>query len=394
MSEFRVVLLPLKERASEINRISSIFKSKASQIARTDLALSDKNYTIIKNHLSRIGRELEEEASKCGFFGSSLTEIIKLYTDTENRLCNNGESTGGQSTTDGEKRSWAERLRDDIVDSVKRLADVREVEPFEIDSIVFGRDGEYGGDQGSPKNLSQAEKQRLYEIIRENYPGVELSDQQLNRYLSKMNSEGCGYMALVNTIFMHYEHDPQGFERTFGYPMYDKKGNLNFEMMFADFHSSVDNRDADGGINYGRDYDETEDGSWSNYDYWSDLTGSGINPREQGNSLETFIKNHGGDVKVKTNVDVDIYNFDNHIEDGEQVIVEFYNGNLYNMDGSVKQVITSHAMVVTGVTADGKFIVSSWGDKCYIDPYEIVEVKGEDGRKRKTTMSFTTVKYK
>ena len=43
--------------------------------------------------------------------------------------------------------------------------------------------------------------------------------------------------------------------------------------------------------------------------------------------------------------------------------------NNYNEDGSIAcEAEGGHAMTVTGVTDDRLLIVSSWGDKYYVDP--------------------------
>lgn len=66
---------------------------------------------------------------------------------------------------------------------------------------------------------------------------------------------------------------------------------------------------------------------------------------------------------------------------GNDVIVSLRQGSIYHMDGSVRQNIENgHAMYVTGVTPEQKYLVSTWGEKCYIDP--------EDCKHSKTSMRF------
>ncbi len=49
----------------------------------------------------------------------------------------------------------------------------------------------------------------------------------------------------------------------------------------------------------------------------------------------------------------------------------YYNGNIYKENGEIQQYIDGgHGMIVTGITYDGKYIVSSWGEKYIIDPNE------------------------
>lgn len=49
-------------------------------------------------------------------------------------------------------------------------------------------------------------------------------------------------------------------------------------------------------------------------------------------------------------------------------------------------------MVVTGVTSDGRFVVSSWGGVYYIDPDENANLY-YDGSNHKTSMTFLTVEF-
>ena len=260
------------------------------------------------------------------------------------------------------------------------------------DEIVFNPDnkGRYGGDQGRPKKASHEERELYYQIIKKNNPdpNFELTDKQLSCYLKKINSEGCGYVALINTIFCYYLDDPEEFEETFGYPMYCENGQLNYEMLLVDLYSKTDN----GGDIYG-DYDEKTDGPKDSYDPWSDTTGHGSSQYDREEYLEHFMVEHGVEVEVTTDANVTSDNVESLISEGKMIIIAYRNGNLHNMNGSIAQPINGgHAMVVTGVTDEGYMIVSSWGGQYYIDPDEIVELE-YDGVKHTTSMTFSTVEY-
>ena len=63
-------------------------------------------------------------------------------------------------------------------------------------------------------------------------------------------------------------------------------------------------------------------------------------------------------------------NFSRLAEDG-YVVLNFFNGPLQDINGDTVQYINGgHAMTITGTTSDGRYIVSSWGRKYYIDPSE------------------------
>lgn len=109
-----------------------------------------------------------------------------------------------------------------------------------------------------------------------------MSNGEIKNYLKKPNGEGCGYVAILNTILAVYAGRGDEFERKFGFPMY-RNGDLNYDQLLVDFYATTGNR---------------EDGSPARF-----------------------------------------------------------------IDGG-------HAMMVTGVTGDGRYIVFAWGQKFYIDPME------------------------
>jgi hypothetical protein len=90
-------------------------------------------------------------------------------------------------------------------------------------------------------------------------------------------------------------------------------------------------------------------------------------------------------------------NIDTLLYDGKQVIIHYWDGNIYPADGGKAHPITAHDMVITGVTEDGKYIVSSWGYKYYLDPKEVVtrQHKDKNGNTwdQKTSFSYTVITY-
>lgn len=255
---------------------------------------------------------------------------------------------------------------------------------YKVDSIVFDHKGAYGGDQGSPKSIKdRARKEEMFKLIEKNI-GRHLSDREKDAYFKRLNSEGCGYVAIVNTIFVEYADKPAEFEKTFGYPMYHN-GDLNYDMLIADMYSTMDNTDGSGKFDPYNDYDVDSDGNKGSYNAWTDKSGNGTYPSEQAKFITNFMKDHGVDVSSTVTNNVTVDNFEQLSREGKQVVVDFYHGDLLNMNGTVAQTINGgHAMTVTGVTKDGKFIVSSWGKEYMIDP---------KGTNAKTYMTFVTVDY-
>jgi hypothetical protein len=232
---------------------------------------------------------------------------------------------------------------------------------FDNDSPAFDDVGQYGGDQGSPisyvsriKDLNQLLKSQRYQdyksIVQKYFPNMD--DSQIKELLSTANSAGCGYVALINSIYSIYEDNPQQFEKDFGIPMY-KNGDLNYDEMFLDLYCSKD--------------DDKINTPYSMQEKW-----------------QSYCSEHGVDTKFTTDVNVTPDNFKKVSQKG-QVIVNVYDS------WSLQQATTgeishrknvAHAMCVTGITSDGRYVVSSWGKEYYL----IIDSN--------TRYSFSQVSYK
>ena len=64
------------------------------------------------------------------------------------------------------------------------------------------------------------------------------------------------------------------------------------------------------------------------------------------------------------------YSIKNTLESGTVVKIGLAKGtNLCDENGNVKQTLGgSHAVLITDVTEDGRYVISSWGEKYYINP--------------------------
>lgn len=403
-TEFWIDLKRTKETGEDIAKLQMKIKKLEQKIRSVEKALSADSYGDIKRVLEVLAGDMKDEADACGEYGKMLVDIVNLYAEAEAKIVSTSlkqpnfkmETSSGvdvESSWKSKMRDLVNRLRNLMEDMIKRWTGDKNIEPYEIDSIVFDDEGQYGGHQGSPKDIKDIERRdALYEIIRENIPEFKKGD--LTSYLKKLNNEGCGYVALTNAILMNFEGREEEFEQIFGYPMYDENGELNYDLLLVDLYSSWDNIPIGGDeVDEWDDYKEDKDGKREVYDYWSDETGSGSSQYDREYYLESFMEEHGIQANVETDVKVDIYNFDNISESGKTVIVAFRDGNLYNEDGSVAQTIQGgHAMVVTGVTSDGRLVVSSWGGVYYIDPDENANLYYDDSN-HKTSMTFSTIEF-
>ena len=301
---------------------------------------------------------------------SALQEILNIYESTENELLGMENTVSGTDfVLQGEN---AHETFPRMMDESKLLQLLQlffkilfpgvpnDSNNYEIDSIVFDDEGAYGGDQGSPKKNIYYSEKYIYDIVRKYYPNY--SDDEIEAFLIKLNSEGCGYVAVINTIFASYEGREDDFEKTFGFPMYGKDGDLNYDYLLVDFYAATDNHNRRRFLWF----------EWDEYKSKEDSTiikGRGTSQEDREYRTHLYLDEKGVQVEIENNKDVTISNFKELSEDG-YVIISYHDGNLYNEDGSVYMHIGGHAMTITGVTSDGRYIVSSWGKQYYINPSE------------------------
>lgn len=230
--------------------------------------------------------------------------------------------------------------------------------PYEIDSIVFSDDkGKYGGDQGSMDRTYRWDPIKCWELLFQlkGYDsGINLFEAFF--YFSKINSVGCGYVAMCNSIFMEYAGHEDEFERTFGFSYYDSEGHVNSDRLLLDMYMTT----YKDGLN-----DKSDD---------NDDLPDGTTPEGRQMIMENYLRHHGQTVETELYVDVNEDNFRGIAESGKPVILRVQGVDLQYENGKVAQRIgenEGHAMTVTGYTEDGRIIVSSWGEKLYIDPAQL-----------------------
>lgn len=259
-------------------------------------------------------------------------------------------------------------------------------------NIYSSEEGQYGGDQGSPSQASQAEKLKYYELYMRNNPDSTMTWEQFNTYLERLNSEGCGYVSLVNVIMHRYQANPEEFERIFGFPLKDSEGHFNYNLMLVDIYSRMDNRDTRGNIDPYMDYDSDDDGPKSSYDIYNDDSGWGTTAQQREYYFEQYLKEHGLSGDFNPNAKVSPSDYNRLRSEGTEITISYRYGIMHGMYGAGDSYIPGgHAITVTGVTDDGKWIVSSWGEKYYIDPNETFTYR--DGKIYSSTGEVYTGKF-
>ena len=252
------------------------------------------------------------------------------------------------------------------------------VVPFEVDSPVYDEKGLYGAAQGSAMRVDAGSPygMEIRKIVRKYYP--QYSDAQVNAFLKKLSSEGCGYAVIVNILCDYFKDKEEAFLQTFGFPLYGDNGDFNYTLLLVDFYAATDNHYADGFvdcINYQEDRNEKEKGT--DYDATLDVTGWGTPFEQREYRTRLYLKNKGVKLVGLNRVDMVPGLVRRKYLDGFYIIIILSHGYVQNEDGSHYAFCRCHAMVITGVTEDGRYIVATWGLKKYVDPTEVVEKDGK-----------------
>lgn len=266
--------------------------------------------------------------------------------------------------------SYSTMVAEEIVERINiQMTKVLEGKAFHLSSKVFDDEGGYGGNQNVNSDMSEDIRSAAKAMISQKYHRELISDEEFDIFLKRLGSEGCGYVALINTICVHFENREQEFLQKFGYPLYAENGDFNFDYLLLDLYSSMDNYDPNTHQrNYQMDYKEKDDGSKDIYNFWQDTTGKGTTVGERKYYIEHFLGAHNIKVLHRNYANVTLTNFEKLTKQGWQIIVSLHNGKIYR--NGYEEFVERHAMQVTGVTDDGKFIVSSWGKQYCFDPKE------------------------
>lgn len=249
--------------------------------------------------------------------------------------------------------------------------------------------GSYGGDQGGP--LAEwlrggvQQKEILRKIVKKNRRFAELTDDQIRILLTRLKSEGCGYTALMNTVFLQFWNAPVEYEKIFGFPMF-RDGKPLFAYLILDFYAATDNMyyadDGDFEFKY-EDYNPKKDGPIFEYNPRMDETGNGTEQYQRKTRFTHYMREHGILPKFETRGFLSLFGKRlrpekclKHMGCGQYVIitVKAPKKGIWLRNAGDGQVLLKgeHVMLLTGISDDEKVFVSSWGRKYMLEYKEIV----------------------
>ena len=280
------------------------------------------------------------------------------------------------------------------------------------------KNGTYGADQGDMAHNKKGmwffgfrwfEDEDLFARIRTYDRYKNYSQTEIAKLLDQINDEGCGYVAMVNNIFVEYEGRSAEFEEKFGFPMYDENGKANYNDLIIDFYASTDDRyyinEPKGATAFVNDvilsYLDGKEGEFrAKYGCDPLINGSQINPQARQRILDEY--QNASVIEYKTS-GTTTYSLENrfrhymdqkgitcstqtmsgspmpttaqintHLDSGKNVNIAVGGFNLYNENGTRAATdVGGHWMTITGTTDDGRYIVSSWGKRYYLNPSEL-----------------------
>lgn len=368
--------------------------------------------------------KLEELSKGCESASSKLSDIRKDFQNLVGRLdwdvrfqleINYSALRISRSLQDYRRtlRSYKQFL-----DEVYRTYQELDSEEFELKVIagrtdIFDGTNGYGGDQGDMSHSKNGvklfgwvfgEDKEIYDFVRKQDGYENYSEAQIHDLLNQINQEGCGYVSLVNALFWEFQGTEEEFEKQFGFPMRDKDGNYNYNRMLIDIYCRTDNKyflTEDSGKTalicdvlsdyqehpekfeqeYGVKYDPSSD-TISNEvanailrkhsDDTVTYKSEGTTIYSQENRLLAYLHDKGikADVSCSNSDSMNNYSIKNSLESGTVVKLSLAKGaDLCDENGNVKQTLGgSHAVLITDVTEDGRYVISSWGEKYYINP--------------------------
>ena len=406
------------DRCNDIDSVTAVEKSTVEEIKN----LAGKLTHVDKSFLNDDFDIMEEGFKKQGY----IMDFLDVFTDFVNKVNDfNTEIASKFSDVVGTFSDFPLFQRDTdykaYVDSHYSQINVVDIK----DSPLYDAEGSYGGNQGDPLynqtgftffGIDIGYNKELYAFVR-SHPGYEnYTNEQIEELFKEYNERGCSYVAACNVILQEYVDKPEEFKEKYGFDLYDEDGELNYNKLFIDyciFSDDVifsDNSKGEEAYVYSvywyykdkpeefeKKYKvplcdkndclskEANDALVAEYKEKSKNGGTVEVPFDftgvpnQENRYEAYLEAHGDKASyecTKDTKDLDMEKYRELTEQGYSVAVNCYNFTLYQEDGSIAKdrIDAGHQMVVTGVTGDGRVIVSSWGKEYYVKPEDIAEV--------------------
>ena len=398
MAKFYVHPQNMAQSAEQIAKFAQMLEVFAGEVdsVRRSLRFQIACRQTIEANLRTASTQIERRGTAMRAMHGSLEKILALYQQTEQAL---SEIKPGTQPVEGLMGAYDQTTKT-------------------FDDDPSG--GTYAANQRDIANNESGfgflwfrwnENEELFDFIRDYDQYQDYSKWDIAKLMDKINSEGCGYAAVVNNLFVEFEGHEEEFEEIFGFPMYNEDGEANYNYLLVDFYANTDDKyflndslGEDSLVNdvilsylggreeefrekYGH-YPVTENGkiideaAQAILDEYQDetvvtLEGSGTTPKSLVNRFSYYLEQKGiSDYMppqwIQCEEALSTEEIKGYLESGQNVTVgvdpEF---TLYNEAGEKMGTSHNHWMTITDVTEDGRYVVSSWGRKYYLIPSEL-----------------------
>ena len=383
MSRFSINHSEVKNIGNAISTYSGTLHQCGSQISDVKDSL-DGSLDIVRPALETVIVNTYDSSTRLDALGQGLVQIAAAYALAESNILAGQKGPQSINDTPGDSRDG--------------------------NSEVFDSTGLYGGNQS---NLGTVDDD-FCDWVR-THPGYEgLTNDEIRALLAKLGTVGCNWTAAANMIFAEFDGKEDEFKAKFGFDMKDANGELNFNKLIADIFLNtqgefyVGKNDIygkkavlDSLTNYYR-HNPSEFESKYGYnplDSNGKLTSKamkaitserdqmvrdatdgvvkfendefGLGTDEFPNRLNHYLRDKGiTNFKYDSQTTYSNRSITKALNKGKDVIICAKDFSLYDPStgAEVRSNVGAHAMVVTGITPDGNYIVSSWGQQFIYKP--------------------------
>lgn len=365
MSEFSIDIIKSKAIADDMQSVENTLLKCYNKLDKTIVKLNKCGIHHVEHQLNNAKISIDNQKRKVNNLRNTLDFCINTYERTESALISqegeNSDVTAGIVSSDNILSGYDYSRLQDFIKLINRLGIMpgstlfytlykmfmknrSNTNIYTIDSVLYDDDGAYGGNQGKMIQDFKYNKKRHDELlndIKQYFPNM--TNDEAKDYLSHLNTTGCGYVAMVNTILMHYENNPDGFLKDFGFPMY-KDGDLNYDRLLLDLYTYTDINNLNDG-------------------------GNGLPEGTTQYSRNMILDQYMGDrdIAVRSQYDIEFTadSFKEISKRGGKVVLYLYNDSIIDSSNE-PYYVGGHAMVVTGISGE-RITVSSWGETYYVD---------------------------
>ncbi|MBR2038592.1 MAG: hypothetical protein IKA09_12845 [Lachnospiraceae bacterium] len=370
--------------------------------------------------LDQVGTGCKTVASKVDTIETEFWRTIQAL-DWDVRFSDNINSTAKHISRKLEQQTKILKDYQQFIESAYKMYTELDAVDFELKIMagrnnIFNSSNGYGGDQGDMANSKNGAKlfgwvlgedKGIYDFVKQQKGYENYSEADIHNLLKQINQEGCGYVALVNTLFWEFQGTEAEFEEMYGFSMRDENGNYNFNRMLIDIYCKTDDKyflmedsgksalvtavlrdyqdnpdkfEQDYGVTYNPSSntvsDDVVNAILSQYD--EDIAtykSGGTDNFSQENRLLAYLHEKGidADVSCTSESTMSIDGVRTSLDSGTVVKLSLSKGaQLCDEHGKIQQTLSGgHAVLITEITDDGRYVISSWGNKYYVDPQQM-----------------------